>query len=196
MIDNENNEYLLESRYLYTQEDEDQFTAYCGAPDAVTDKAAGQHQGFKNRELVARGGGSNYAKAGDVYWWSGKLQFWGNFDVQFNVLASAQTAYFVSIVVVQWADLLISKTRKLSVLEQGMRNSFMNFGLFSETALALLLCYVPFLNTVFTTRPIHSLHWFPGAGWSMMIFVYDEVRKYLMRNGGTIGDWLYMWTYW
>eukprot|EP00005_Dracoamoeba_jomungandri_P007697 CAMPEP_0174274970 /NCGR_PEP_ID=MMETSP0439-20130205/59574_1 /TAXON_ID=0 /ORGANISM="Stereomyxa ramosa, Strain Chinc5" /LENGTH=958 /DNA_ID=CAMNT_0015367039 /DNA_START=37 /DNA_END=2910 /DNA_ORIENTATION=+ len=39
-----------------------------------------------------------------------------------DVLAHAQTAYFVSIVIVQWADLLICKTRKLSIFQQGMTN--------------------------------------------------------------------------
>merc|ERR1711953_493700 len=33
-----------------------------------------------------------------------------------------------SIVVVQWADLIICKTRKNSVFQQGMKNHFMNFG--------------------------------------------------------------------
>merc|ERR1712086_575536 len=39
------------------------------------------------------------------------------------------TAFFVAIAVVQWADLIICKTRKLSVFQQGMKNWIMNFGL-------------------------------------------------------------------
>merc|ERR1711963_1394004 len=35
---------------------------------------------------------------------------------------TCHTAFFVSIVVVQWADLIICKTRKLSVFQQGMTN--------------------------------------------------------------------------
>ena len=56
---------------------------------------------------------------------------------------TCHTAFFVSIVVVQWADLIICKTRKLSVFQQGMGNWFMNFGLFFETALACFLSYTP-----------------------------------------------------
>merc|ERR1712115_700627 len=52
---------------------------------------------------------------------------------------TCHTAFFVSIVVVQWADLIICKTRKNSVFQQGMKNHFMNFGLFFETALACVL---------------------------------------------------------
>merc|ERR1711934_196682 len=40
---------------------------------------------------------------------------------------TCHTAFFVSIVIVQWADLIICKTRKLSVFQQGMKNWFMNF---------------------------------------------------------------------
>merc|ERR1712115_760326 len=43
---------------------------------------------------------------------------------------TCHTAFFVSIVIVQWADLIICKTRKNSVFQQGMKNHFMNFGLF------------------------------------------------------------------
>merc|ERR1712227_107469 len=35
---------------------------------------------------------------------------------------TCHTAFFVSIVIVQWADLIICKTRKLSVFQQGMTN--------------------------------------------------------------------------
>merc|ERR1712172_88901 len=45
---------------------------------------------------------------------------------------TCHTAFFVSIVIVQWADLIICKTRKNSVFQQGMKNHFMNFGLSSR----------------------------------------------------------------
>ena len=61
--------------------------------------------------------------------------------VQKNALMHSQAAYWVSIVVVQWADLLICKTRWLSIKQQGLRNSVLNFGLFFETLLAAWLCY-------------------------------------------------------
>ena len=33
---------------------------------------------------------------------------------------TAQTAFFIAIVVIQWADLIISKTRRNSIFHQGM----------------------------------------------------------------------------
>jgi len=67
-------------------------------------------------------------------------------DVQcfnMNTLKLAQTSYFVTIVIVQWGDLLISKTRYMSLAAQGMKNNFMNFGLVFETVLAAVFCYSP-----------------------------------------------------
>lgn len=46
----------------------------------------------------------------------------------------------MTIVIVQWADLLISKTRYMSIATQGMKNWFMNFGLVFETVLAAAMC--------------------------------------------------------
>merc|ERR1711970_189649 len=42
---------------------------------------------------------------------------------------TCHTAFFVSIVVVQWADLIICKTRRNSIVHQGMKNWVLNFGI-------------------------------------------------------------------
>jgi len=99
-----------------------------------------------------------------------------------RTLKVAQTSAFVSIVIVQWADLLICKTRLLSIADQGMQNTVMLFGLCSETVLCCLLCYAPFMNIAFNTAPIHPVHWFPSIPFSILIFLYDETRKYLLRR--------------
>jgi sodium/potassium-transporting ATPase subunit alpha len=100
---------------------------------------------------------------------------------QSEALSNAQASYFIAIVVVQWADLLICKTRWLSITTQGLRNSTMNFGLFFETLLAAWLMYCPPINDGLGTRNIRLTHWFPAMPFSIMIFIYDEARKYLMR---------------
>ncbi|CAG9466608.1 unnamed protein product [Pedinophyceae sp. YPF-701] len=134
------------------------------------------------------------APYGAFYWWNGRQQLFPNQEYQFDALKYAQTAYFISIIVVQWADLLIAKTRKLSIFEQGMHNRFMNFGLVFETILGVILVYVPVFNVIFSTRPLFILHWFPGMPWSMIIFIYDEVRKGIMRSNPD--GWIARFTYW
>jgi len=96
----------------------------------------------------------------------------------------AQSAYLISIVCVQWADLMICKTRNLSLSQQGMINMNSNFGLFFETSLVALLSYVPPLNTMLGTRMIAFPHFaVPSLAFFMMIYFYDEVRKVFVRRG-------------
>mmetsp|Transcript_503 Transcript_503/g.1740 ORF Transcript_503/g.1740 Transcript_503/m.1740 type:complete len:1169 (+) Transcript_503:286-3792(+) len=158
-------------------------------PAACTEGRETQSVGFFDRGEI-----KPQAPKGARYWWDGTAQDAPNQQYQQAALEYAQTSYFISIIVVQWADLLISKCRKLSLFNQGMRNSFMNFGLAFETVLGALLIYTPPLNTVFGTRPLHILHWFPGVPWSILIFVYDETRKSLMRANP--GGWVEQYTYW
>merc|ERR1711878_129127 len=95
---------------------------------------------------------------------------------------TCHTAFFVSIVIVQWADLLICKTRKNSLFQQGMSNWVMNFGLCFETALACILSYTPGMDKGLRMYPLKINWWFPGVPFSALIFTYDELRKLLLRT--------------
>ena len=106
---------------------------------------------------------------------------------------TCHTAFFASIVVVQWADLIICKTRKNSVFQQGMNNWVMNFGLIFETCLALLLSYTPGMDKGLRMYPLKAGWWFPAVPFSLLIFVYDECRKYLLRKYP--GGWVEHETY-
>ncbi|CAI5449972.1 unnamed protein product [Caenorhabditis angaria] len=106
---------------------------------------------------------------------------------------TCQTAYFVSIVVVQWADLIISKTRRNSLVQQGMSNWTLNFGLVFETALAWFMCYCPGLDNGLRMYGLRFSWWFCALPFSILIFVYDEVRRYLIRRYP--GGWVERETY-
>uniref|UniRef100_A0A671T018 Sodium/potassium-transporting ATPase subunit alpha n=1 Tax=Sinocyclocheilus anshuiensis TaxID=1608454 RepID=A0A671T018_9TELE len=68
---------------------------------------------------------------------------------------TCHTAFFVSIVVVQWADVIICKTRRNSVFQQGMKNKILIFGLFEETALAAFLSYCPGMDVALRMYPLN-----------------------------------------
>nr|P58312.1 RecName: Full=Sodium/potassium-transporting ATPase subunit alpha-3; Short=Na(+)/K(+) ATPase alpha-3 subunit; AltName: Full=Na(+)/K(+) ATPase alpha(III) subunit; AltName: Full=Sodium pump subunit alpha-3 [Oreochromis mossambicus]AAF75108.1 sodium/potassium-transporting ATPase alpha-3 subunit [Oreochromis mossambicus] len=98
---------------------------------------------------------------------------------------TCHTAFFVSIVVVQWADLIICKTRRNSVFQQGMKNKILIFGLFEETALAAFLSYCPGMDVALRMYPLKPTWWFWAFPYSFLIFVYDEARKLILcRNPG------------
>merc|ERR1711923_286718 len=107
---------------------------------------------------------------------------------------TCHTAFFVSIVIVQWADLIICKTRMNSVFQQGMKNYFLNFGLFFETALAAFLCYTPGMDKGLRMYPLKFNWWLPALPFSLLIFCYDETRKYILRSLPK-GSWIERETY-
>ncbi|KAF7227021.1 sodium/potassium-transporting ATPase subunit alpha-3b isoform X1 [Nothobranchius furzeri] len=106
---------------------------------------------------------------------------------------TCHTAFFVSIVVVQWADLIICKTRRNSVFQQGMKNKILIFGLFEETALAAFLSYCPGMDVALRMYPLKPSWWFCAFPYSFLIFVYDEVRKLILRRNP--GGWVEKETY-
>merc|ERR1719370_867761 len=110
-----------------------------------------------------------------------------------NLEYTCHTAFFVAIVIVQWADLIICKTRKLSVFQQGMKNHFMNFGLIFETAIACFLCYTPDMDKGLRMYPLKFNWWLPAIPFSILIFCYDETRKFLLRRNP--GGWIEQETY-
>ena len=76
------------------------------------------------------------------------------YDARKQLEYTCHTAFFVSIVIVQWADLIICKTRRNSIVHQGMRNHVLNFGIFFETALAAFLSYTPGMDKGLRMYPL------------------------------------------
>jgi len=107
---------------------------------------------------------------------------------------TCHSAFFVSIVIVQWADLIICKTRMNSVFQQGMKNWFMNFGLCFETLLAIILCYTPGMDKGLRMYPLKINWWIPAMPFSLLIFIYDETRKSILRRRG-LQSWIAKETY-
>ena len=107
---------------------------------------------------------------------------------------TCQTAFFVCIVITQWAGLVICKTRRNSLFQHGMNNAALNFGLLFETILALGLVYIPQLNDALRMHPMKWEWWLLPLPFSLLIFCYDEIRKYVLRHLEK-GSWLEKETY-
>ncbi|ETO20202.1 Na+/K+ transporting ATPase subunit alpha [Reticulomyxa filosa] len=111
-----------------------------------------------------------------------------------EALLQAQTAFFISVVTQQWANILVCKTRTRSLFEQGLGNGFMNYALLCETLLAGVLTYIPASNIVLATRPVRFVWWLAGLPFAMSIIAYDEIRKGIMRKHPN--GWLVMANAW
>nr|XP_021506251.1 sodium/potassium-transporting ATPase subunit alpha-4 [Meriones unguiculatus] len=106
---------------------------------------------------------------------------------------TCQTAFFISIVIVQWADLIICKTRRNSLFKQGMKNKILLFGICEETLLAAFLSYVPGMDVSLRMYPLKINWWLCAVPYSVLIFIYDELRKLIIRRRP--GGWLEKETY-
>lgn len=102
-------------------------------------------------------------------------------------------AFFMAIVITQIADVLICKTRKLSLFQQGMSNWVLNIGILFEVGLAIAIIYTPGLNHVFEMAPIEWYVVLPAVPFALLIFIYDECRKLLIRRYP--GGWIERDTY-
>merc|ERR1712170_320604 len=106
---------------------------------------------------------------------------------------TCHTAFFMSIVIVQWAYLMICKTRRNSIIHQGMMNHHLTFCLFFETSLAAFLAYCPGLDKGLRMYPLRWTWWIAPMPFSLAIFIYDECRKYILRKNP--GGWVEEETY-
>jgi len=108
----------------------------------------------------------------------------GVFDFTYRqeALGHAQTAVFVAVMQVQWSCLLSCKTRKLSILQKGVKNIRLDMALLFESCLAICIVYIPVLNYVLGTRPLRWCHLFIALPFTFAIITYDESRKFLVRN--------------
>ncbi|XP_026513695.1 potassium-transporting ATPase alpha chain 2 isoform X2 [Terrapene carolina triunguis] len=96
---------------------------------------------------------------------------------------SGYTAFFVSITIQQVADLIIRKTRRNSLFQQGLlRNKVIWVGIFSQIAIALILCYGLGSVTALNFTPLRVQYWFVAMPYAILIWVYDEIRKLFIRQ--------------
>ncbi|XP_018365109.1 PREDICTED: sodium/potassium-transporting ATPase subunit alpha-like isoform X2 [Trachymyrmex cornetzi] len=95
---------------------------------------------------------------------------------------TCHTAFFVSIVIAQVADAMVCKTRRNSLLRQGMGNWVLNLGLLLEIALACVVCYAPYMDRILKTYPLKPEWWLLGVPYAIIILIYEELRKWWIRR--------------
>lgn len=96
-------------------------------------------------------------------------------------------------VVTQVIDTYICKTRKLSLFQQGAKNWVMNSGILFTLFLAVVVVYCPGINRFMQMEPIDPILLLPSLVFAAVIFVYDEIRKYIIRKRP--GGWVERETY-
>ena len=95
----------------------------------------------------------------------------------------------------QWTDLIISKTRTVSILRQKMNNKMLNFSLVFETLLAIFLLYCPVFPQYLGIYPLNPDWWVPALPFSLLILLSDELRRLLLRKNNLTSSFFHRETY-
>jgi len=103
---------------------------------------------------------------------------------------TAQTAFFASIVLTQVANVIICKTRRMSLYHNGMKNWIMNFAIPVELGIAAFLIYTPGINTAINLAPLSWESYIPPLPYMLLLIFYDEIRRLCIRLNEK-GSWIY-----
>ncbi|WEW58039.1 magnesium-transporting ATPase [Emydomyces testavorans] len=104
--------------------------------------------------------------------------------VHFNNVG--QCVYFVTLVVLQWGNILSIRNKRLSILQadpirKKRRNPWLAAAILASLVIAIFVTQTPGINKLFNTAPVPLEHWFLPIPLAFGILFMDELRKLLAR---------------
>lgn len=105
----------------------------------------------------------------------------------------SQTAYFVAVCWTQISDVIICKTRRISIVKKGMNNHVLNISIVIDLISAVCMSYLPLCHELFSTENIAYSDFFLAVPFMIFMICMDETRRYIIRNN--ISEWLEKETY-
>ncbi|KZO92976.1 sodium-potassium ATPase [Calocera viscosa TUFC12733] len=105
-----------------------------------------------------------------------------------ELLNQAQSVYFFTLVIMQWGNLLATRTRRLSIFQHPpignptTRNVYIFGAMICALGIAVFFSYIPFFQNVFLTRGVPVEHYFLPMAFGIGILFIDECRKYAVRR--------------
>lgn len=97
-----------------------------------------------------------------------------------------QCVYFVSLVIMQWGNILSVRNKRMSILQAdpirpARRNPWLPLAMLISLLIAIFVTEVPGLQSLFGTASVPIHYWFIPFGLALGILVIDELRKVLVR---------------
>jgi len=103
-----------------------------------------------------------------------------------TIYLQAVTAFFASVILCQVANVLVSRTRKTSVLSQGLFTNWLVWaGIGVELVLLMTIIYLPATHRFFGTTAIDPRLMLLVLPFVLVMIAGDEMRKLLIRRGST-----------
>ncbi|KAM0747366.1 calcium ATPase [Meredithblackwellia eburnea MCA 4105] len=115
---------------------------------------------------------------------------YGSYDVDVDhfatVLNRAQSMYFFNLVVMQWFNLLSTRTRRLSIFQQPpigrSGNLFLFPAMFISLGCGIFFQYVPAIQRVFLTTNVPYYSFLLPVAYGIGVLALDETRKLAVRT--------------
>eukprot|EP01117_Protostelium_nocturnum_P010463 TRINITY_DN3765_c0_g3_i1.p1 TRINITY_DN3765_c0_g3~~TRINITY_DN3765_c0_g3_i1.p1 ORF type:complete len:1133 (-),score=423.25 TRINITY_DN3765_c0_g3_i1:58-3456(-) len=98
-----------------------------------------------------------------------------------RMLRQGQSAYFISMVLCQAANLIACKTKVLSVFRHGFRNHYVNLAIPISIGLMSFLILVPFMNKFTSSLAPPSFTWVIPLPFMAFIIIHTEIIKLIKR---------------
>jgi sodium/potassium-transporting ATPase subunit alpha len=97
-----------------------------------------------------------------------------------------QSVYFVTLVIMQWGNILSVRSKRMSLLQAdpirpARRNPWLPLAMAISLVIAIFVTEVPGIQSLFLTASVPIEFWFIPLGLAMGVLCMDELRKVLVR---------------
>lgn len=104
-----------------------------------------------------------------------------------NFLSTGQSIYFVTLVILQWGNLLSIRNRRMSIIQadpirKKRRNPWIPLGMITALIIAIFVTEVNGIQNLFGTAKVPLEFWFIPIPLALGILCADEMRKLIVRN--------------
>ncbi|CEJ91884.1 Putative Sodium/potassium-transporting ATPase subunit alpha-2 [[Torrubiella] hemipterigena] len=101
--------------------------------------------------------------------------------------ATGQSIYFVTLVILQWGNILSVRNRRLSIFQadpftKARRNPWLMLSAVISLAIAIFVTEVPGIQNLFGTASVPIQFWLIPIPLALGILVMDEIRKVIVRT--------------
>ncbi|EFR00901.1 hypothetical protein MGYG_03904 [Nannizzia gypsea CBS 118893] len=118
----------------------------------------------------------------------------GKLDPQYDpayvaeISNKASSIYFVNLVILQFFNLLATRTRRLSIFQQPpifnkqTQNPLLFVAMLFSLMIIFIFCYIPGIQNTVATTTVPVEHFFLPLAFGLGLLLLDETRKYFVRQ--------------
>jgi sodium/potassium-transporting ATPase subunit alpha len=103
-----------------------------------------------------------------------------------HFVSVGQCVYFVTLVIMQWGNVLSVRSKRMSILQAdpirpARRNPWLPLAILISLVIAIFVTEVPGIQSIFSTASVPIEFWLIPLGLAMGVLCMDELRKVLVR---------------